>query len=561
MRKRSLLAILAAVVLCVSGVIVACSTNDKSADDGKIVLDDTVVAYINLDQLGDKSAINEILTDGNRSLLATLLAAECESPEWTEYTEALLSNLSASGLDTKTPVYCYYDVKDAEYAEEEFVVVAKVADANKVDRFVEYFSDLTEDNIEVIKDGDTRKFETEDGMLCAYNAKRFVAVASNEYFEDSDTILNRALERPEADLSAYAKYDCAVSVNLNEVVALQCESKQRELDEAHEYLETEVEEWEYEWVMYEIQQLEDELDTFKALQEQVEKDARAMLGLSFKAGRVVAELSANGVKSEYKLEKRVSNNHFAYVDDDVMAVLNLGVNGEMLSKVLSENVTPDYADMLGLSRNEFNIYFGILCDAIKSINGDVTLALNDIKGSVYASGGYYVNSVDAILAMDVADDYIISNVAQFSEGFLNNYGNNTYGLTYAGLNFKLGQVDNVLFATVNDEFKQQDNSAKRSAWASDVEESYGYVVVDVNNMMDNNIVSNLYRQEMRGFDSTTAGYINNFVDSCSYAYFTINSPQSVQLVLVFEDKQTNSLEQIVRQLAPVVIREATKGMF
>jgi hypothetical protein len=169
--------------------------------------------------------------------------------------------------------------------------------------------------------------------------------------------------------------------------------------------------------------------------------------------------------------------------------------------------------------------------------------------------------VDAILAMDVADDYIISNVAQFGEGFLNNYGNNTYGLTYAGLNFKLGQADNVLFATVNDEFKQQDNSAKRSAWASDIEESYGYVVVDVNNMMDNHIVSNLYRQEMRGFDSTTAGYINNFVDSCSYAYFTINSPQSVQLVLVFEDKQTNSLEQIVRQLAPVVIREATKGMF
>jgi hypothetical protein len=373
--------------------------------------------------------------------------------------------------------------------------------------------------------------------------------------EESDAILNRAFERPEADLSAYAKYDCAVSVNLNEVVALQCESKQRELDEAHEYLETEVEEWEYEWVMYEIQQLEDELETFKALQEQVEKDARAMLGLSFKAGRVVAELSANGVKSEYKLEKRVSNNHLAYVDDDVMAVLNLGVNGEMLSKVLSENVTPDYADMLGLSRNEFNIYFGILCDAIKSINGDVTLALNDITGN------YYVNGVDAILAMDVADDYIISNVAQFGEGFLNNYGNNTYGLTYAGLNFKLGQADNVLFATVNDEFKQQDNSAKRSAWASDIEESYGYVVVDVNNMMDNHIVSNLYRQEMRGFDSTTAGYINNFVDSCSYAYFTINSPQSVQLVLVFEDKQTNSLEQIVRQLAPVVIREATKGMF
>ena len=554
MNKRPFLAILVATVLCVSGVFVACSTDDKSADGNKVVLDDTVVMYINLDQLGDKSAINEIITDSNRSLLATLLTAECDNAEWTEYTEKLLADLGKSGLDTKTPIYGYFDVKDACYDEGEYVLVAKVADINAVDRFVKYFSEMSGENIEVVKEGNTRKFELDDIYL-AYNAERFVAVASNKYVGDVDSLLERALERPDADLSAYAKYDCAASINLDEVVALQCQNMQIEIDEAYEYLDVEIEEWEYEWVMYEIQQMEEELETLKTLQDYIEKDARATLGLSFKAGRVVAELSTDGVKSEYKLDCKVSNDHLAYVNEDVLAVLNLGVNGEMMSQILTDKVTPDYADMLGLSRNEFNIYFGILCDAIKSINGDVTLALHDIYG------GYNVEGVDAILAMDVEDDYIVSNVAQFGEGILNNYGNNTYGLTYAGVNFKLGQEDTTLFATINDEFKKQTNSATKRAWATDLKGSYGYIVMDIDNMMDNRYVSYLYRKEMKSFDSTTAGYINNFVDSCSYAYININTPTSVQLVLVFDDRETNSLEQIVRQVVPMVIREATKGMF
>ena len=554
MKRRSLFAILAAVVLCVSGVIVSCSTEDK-AKETKVVLDDTVVLYVDLAQLGNKSAINEILTDGNRSLLATVLTAECDNPEWTDYTAKLLANLSVSGLDTKTPVYGYYDIKDAEFEAEELVLVAKVADAKAVDRFVEYMSELSGEDIEVVKDGDLRKFTLEDELYCAYNTKRFVAVASEEYLEDAESVIKRALERPEADLSAYEKYDCAVSLNVDEVLALQSFRVQCDIDEAYEELDVEIEEWEYEWLMYEIGQMEGELETYKELQKQLEKDARATLGLSFKAGRVVAELSMDGVKSEYKLDRKVSNNHLAYINDDVLAVLNLGVNGEMVSKMLNDNITPDYADMLGFSRNEFNIYFGILCDAIKSIDGDVTVALNDVYG------GYYAEGVDAILAMNVSDDYIISNVAQFGEGLLNKYGKNTYGLSYGGFNFKLGQEEDTLFLTVNDDFKKQANPASNSAWVADVKGSYGYLVADIDNLMDNRFIAREYRKELKYYDSVTAGYINNFVESCNYAYFTINTPTSVQLVLVFDDKETNSLEQIVRQLAPAVIREATMGMF
>ena len=553
MRKSAVLAILVAVALCVSGAFVACSKNDKVKENDKIILDDTVVAYIDLAQLGDKSAINDILTDGNRSLLATLITAECYNTEWTEYTEKLLANLGTSGLDTKTPMYGYFDVKNDTFNEGEMVFVAKVVDVKAVDRFVEYFSEMSGEDIEIAKEGNTRKFKL-DKMWCAYNTKRFVATVSSDY-NNADSLLKRALERPEADLSAYAKYDCAVSINLNEVIELQRKSKQAEIDEAYEYLECEVEEWEYEWVMYEIQQLEDELNTLNALQDYMEKDTRATLGLSFKAGRVVAELSTDLLKSEYMPLCKVSNNHLTYLNNDVLAVLNLGINGDTVSKILTDNITPDYATMFGLSRNEFNIYFGILCDAIKSIDGDVTLALHDIHGR------YRVEGADAILAMNVEDDYIMSNVAQFGQGILTNCGNNTYGLTYAGVNFKLGQQENTLFATVNDEFKEQTNSAVNRAWATDLKNSYGYFVVDIDNMMNNRCVSYLYRDEMSGYDSTTASYITNFVNSCSYAYLNINTPTSVQLVLVFDDKETNSLEQIVRQVVPVVIREATMSMF
>ena len=273
-------------------------------------------------------------------------------------------------------------------------------------------------------------------------------------------------------------------------------------------------------------------------------------------GKIVAEASVTGFKGGFDVCRKVSNDYLSYVDNDVMAAMNIGVNGKNLSDILNENITSEYADMLGFSRNEFNVYFGIMTDAIKSINGDVMLALNDVEFSYY---GDPVN-VDALLAANVSDDYIISNISQFGEGFLTDCGDNRYGYTYDNLVFMLGQQNNTFFATVNNNFKSLANSAANKPWAVELSNSYGYFVVDIDNIIANRNIAPFYRSALEEMGSS-ASHVSKLVESFSYAYITIENPTKVKMVIAFDDKNTNSLEQIVKQVVPIAMSELTRELF
>ena len=554
MKKRTLFAILAAVVLLAGGAFAAYvlfSNNEKEANESATTLDDTVVLYVDLGELYQKSAITEVLPEDFRSIAATIMT--CENTEWKEYTENLLADLGTTGIDIDTPLYGYVNV--SETMDVDMVYVAKVADASDLDRFVEYLGVMSGECIDVVREDDTRTFMIE-GVHFAYNTKRLVAAVTNSFDYDASKLVDEALRRPAADLSAYAKYDIAVSANLYDIMDILCVEKQASIDASYDELEYYTEEWEYMIELMYIQGMQEQLAKFEGIKEQLDENSRATLGIAFEDGRVVVNLSAEGMNNEYTLDRKVSNDNLAYLSDGVLAVLNLGVNGEMVSEVLSDNITPDYADMLGISRNEFNIYFGILSDALKSIDGDVTLGINDLNGDIY--GG--PNWADALLAIDVNDDYIISNVSQFGAGLLETYSNNTYGLTYAGNNFKIGQQDETLFVTANNNFTVQANSATTRAWVADVDNSYGYFVIDIDNILSNNYINKLYHHELNNMDSKTAGHIDSFAKAFSYVYLNIDTPTSAELVLVFDDKETNSLEQIVRMVVPIVIGEVTSNM-
>jgi hypothetical protein len=183
-----------------------------------------------------------------------------------------------------------------------------------------------------------------------------------------------------------------------------------------------------------------------------------------------------------------------------------------------------------------------LTDAIKSIDGDVTVALNDI--------------LDVVVAMDVTDNYIISNVAQFGSGILKKRGDNLYGISYGGYSFAIGHTDNTLYATINSSFEKRENSATDSGWVADIDGSYGYLLMDVDNMMDNSLVSSTYNRQLRNMDKDDATLVNNIVEMCDYAYMSLNAPNSLQFVIVLDDKNTNALEQIVKQVMPYVTQRA-----
>ena len=182
------------------------------------------------------------------------------------------------------------------------------------------------------------------------------------------------------------------------------------------------------------------------------------------------------------------------------------------------------------------------------------IALNDLYG------GYYgISSAELMAAMSVKDDYIISTIGQFGTGFLDQVGNNKYNIRMQGQGINLGQIDDTFYATMNMDYTESVASAKTAPWVNDVEKSYGYLVLNVDDAMQNNAIAALYRDQLNSLNTQSAVIVDNLVDAVSYTYITIDSPKSAKMVIVFDDRQTNSLKQIVKHIVPLAITEVANN--
>ena len=554
MKKRNLvIVVFIAIILLIGGVVAALYYGGKSAkqtEQEKLVeLTDPIVLYVDVDQLVAKSAMNEVLTDANRSLIATAIAGEVGRPDSADYISELMANLDNSGLNTKQPIYGYGNPNSDGI--DNMTIVAEVADVDRLDSFVEFMIESYDAELGIVREGNIRSVEI-DGVKMRYDTKRFVCVVGEDV---DDVVMDDAVSRGKADLSAYAKYDVACSVRLKSTLELMRDNEQSIIDSYAEELAVCTNEWDRIWLEDSMATSQSNIDKITKMCEMLSEDAMAVMGISFEAGKLALEMSVNGLDSEFKFDRKVNNNYLDYVSDDVLAVMDLGVNGQVVSMMLEDMLTTDIADMFGISHNEYNIYVGILCDAIKSIDGDVALVLNDVSGNYYG-----VNSVEALLTMDVSDNYIISNVAMFGEGILKKKDNNIYSTKLGGFNLSIGQPEDRLFVTVNMDYAKSDTPASMARWIVDVEDSYAYMLIDVDNIMDNSYTSTLYRNAMRRVEKQYAPYVDGLIKSCSHVYVNVNTPNSIEFALVFDDKQTNALEQVVRAVAPIVVGETIQNV-
>lgn len=554
MKKRNLvIVVFIAIVLLIGGVVAALYYGGKSAKQAEqeklVELTDPIVLYVNVNKLVAKSAINEVFTESNRALIATAIAGEAGRPDSADYISELMANLDNSGLNTKQPIYGYGNPNLDKI--DNMAIVADVADVDKLDSFVEFMIEPYDSELGIVREGDMRSVEV-DGFKMCYDANRFICVVGDDVDE---AIMNDAIHRGKADLSVYTKYDVACSVRLKSTLEVMRDNEQIIIDGYAAEIATCTNEWELIWLEDCMATSQSNIDKITKIYDMLSEDAMAVMGISFEAGNLAIELAVNGLDSEFKLDRKVNNDYLDYVSDDVLAVMDLGVNGQVVSKMLEEVLTTDIADMFGISHNEYNIYVGILCDAIKSIDGDVALALNNISGNHYG-----VKSVEALLTMDVSDNYIISNVAMFGEGMLNKLDNNVYSTKLGGFNLSIGQPEDRLFVTVNMDYTKSDTPASMARWAADVEDSYAYMLFDVDNIMNNSYASTLYRNAMRSVEKQYAPYVDGLIKSCSHIYVNVNTPNSIEFALVFDDKRTNALEQVVRAVAPIVVGETIQNV-
>ena len=176
MKKSLLFIIVAVALLLVGGGVFAAlyfgspkSEKSVAKSDAKFVLEDDMVFYINVDQLVQKSAINDVLTDGNRSLLATMITADAYDRSLTDYVETLLADLNNTGINTKYPISCYVNLDTVDGDEVgELTLIAEVADANKVDDFFEFTTDALGADVEIVRDGDMRYIDMYDFAMHSF---------------------------------------------------------------------------------------------------------------------------------------------------------------------------------------------------------------------------------------------------------------------------------------------------------------------------------------------------------------------------------------------------------
>lgn len=555
--------------LCVvAGLIVATLmfTSRGEKEETLAPIEDVVFVYVNLEQLAAKGAFDKFITPDNRRLVATALASQVEDGEFYTHLSAVVTDLNATGIDFSGKAYGYLsDDLDS------FVVVAKVLDVAMVDTTVELLSYLLvdggEDAIEVELNGDTRIFEWENVMVM-YNDSRIAFALSDD--DAAMAIAEEAISRPKSDMSAFASDDIALQVNIARLISLATAQIDARMTELSDKLnKNEISNAHYAQQLDDISGTKELIDSYSSY---FDTDAKITISSTFDLGRATLSYNAEGINyGEYAtLLKPTNSAHLGVLSHEAYAVMSIGVDGKALSGLVRALLDSDLMATMGIRpTNEMNMIFSIVCDAISTIDGGVTVALNRIDGSVkYTYNRYWdeysispnIKSVEAMIMADVADTYIINNIAQFAGGFLNKVDSTHYTLRLMNYKFSMGQDEQLFHLGVNMTPTSKSPSALDCEWAKEVDGSCAYFVANIDAMMSGGFMSSVNKLVTQNIMEEYRSIYTEAMEAVSYVYASVDNLNSAEVVIVFDDKSINALEQINAIVLPVLVNEGVKAI-
>ena len=529
--KKLLYALLAVVITAAVATAVIFTLNKKgeTAENkgSEKPFSETALLLIDLKQLVEKGEFAAFLEPEQRQLYATLLASQAETEADAEYIRTIAEDFTKLGLSIETPAYGYLSTISEDAVEG--AIVVDVANAKDIDTFIEFLS-RNGAPLNIERKGNTRHITSEEfgsEVAIGYNDDRFVIALSS--IRNGQEMLAEAFKTATPNFAAFEGRDIAMYLDLNTLLNIVDEELREESFDA-----------------------EAELAQFNEARKQFGKNASLITGLTFDSGRITLDITALDINAvQNNPAKVVSNKHLAYIPYDTFAVANIGVNGANLSTILSEVLTPDLAEQFGISRNEFNAMKEIARGALGSIDGDITLAVNRINGSLYNSTPYIVADV----LIDVRDRYIISNVGMFAQGFATQEYEDAYVASLDNYNdIYFGQQDNILYASLNNLPEELPNSATTARWAKELNNCYGYVLVDIVNLLKQSFVESAMSELYYEIGPDGYTIFANILNMFDYALLINRSTSRSELSIVMSDKQTNSLKQIVDkcvEIAPI----------
>lgn len=573
MKKSLLFTILALVAAAAIGATIYFVSTSNSREEARLEelrenIDDLAVFYLNVKQLDEKGAFDKHLTPENRRLMATAAKASFEDRTLGEHMAAIIEDLNNTGINLDLPVYgCVSDDIDIAF-------IATVADVDKLNKSIDLISYVLEmdgqEPIIVVEDGDTRSF-TFDEFAVAYNYTQIAIAPIVHGYDASVACAKEALGRSIEQFAIFGQSDMATYVNVDKFLDALIDS----LKEDNEMYREWIAEDNFEAYYWEnsIAENEKNIAIMESYKQNFKENANVIMSLTFNPGRAIIDFETDlgeEFTSQYEeVYLRTSNEHLDYFSNDVLAVINCGINGNAIATVMSTVLEdPNFKAMMGeeVNSNEFNMVMAIATDVIKSINGDFTMGVEDISGQMVQRYNYYweeyytepqFDSIEAACLLDVTDKYIISNIGQFGAGVLTREGEDHYSASLEGFDFTLCQENNLLFASVNMPFATKERTATERPWAEEMDNSLSYMVVDIDNMMRNSFIKMLSDDLKGDMDYDVRDIYQRAVDMVSYSYFVVNDITTVEFGIVFDDKRTNALEQITNIFLPLAIEEVT----
>ena len=433
--------------------------------------------------------------------------------------KSIIRNPNASGFNLNKPIYFAVGEWVDDVNRYDAIASVEVESATAVDNFLRALDkDFSDANVKL--EGNKRIATIDDeGVIIGYDDKRMVIIGSDDEACDLHSVLLKHMKYAPADMSLFNGYDAAAYLNLNNSYASML------LEEG-----------------FDVEQLSSYFN----------ENASVVTGLSFDTGSLTYNIEFTGVSEEItKTFKRANASSLKLLEASPIAVLNVGVNGEILSDLANVAIDAAMAELGGAS-NEFNIYKNIALGVIASINGDMMFALSDAEGRTvedYMGDEQLVfTTANALFTAEVIDDYIMKNIDTYGGGFLTKRGGK-YSVNAFGNNITIAQNDKLFYVGVNNNGEVKKDSVANEEWSNNVVGSYLFAMVDFNELFKSGfgrVAQRVLLEDIRNKREREA--TKRVMSSIDRTYITLNGNNDTvrgELMITTSDSSKNSLQQIV----------------
>lgn len=464
------------------------------------------VFYLDANSLVEKSG----LTENQRKMLGAELVKDIEDVALQRYLMNTIANIDDSGLKLSEPIYATISTDEVGDLKE-FVIVAKVSDADILDEFTPNME------LKFERDGDLRYATNDDETsIIGYNEEYFVLAISNE---DSADLLARTMDNADMDLSAFRGHDIAAYFNMSKIYPI--------------------------------------FDNGAEIATVLGEELKLIAGLTFEAGRIVIDVEYSGNNDQFADVCRVlDNNNLKHIASDAIAFMNIGIDGEGVVEAMEEYLTEErekeLAKSLGMNRNGLVATLEVVYGIIGSIDGDLALSLNDLDVTTrytyeYGEAESHTDyDIDASLIANVSNNYIIENVPML-QGSLGNMfkkeSKDRYKITLGSNEINIGQVDNLFRVGVNEPCDNTPADNMHAKWSAEFDNSIAYVVLDIHNFANSKFGQKRLREVRNEMNYEERIAFNEALEIMDCIWLNIRDDKRIELVLSLEDSETNALEQ------------------